>query len=199
MIKKLTAETVTQFSKKNSSLIATVVQLEINKNATTTITLSDSEDYDYVHSVYHEKLSEDRIVELVDIAFIQANKISKPALKYGEPTPEIDEHLDCVTTLTTEYFSMSEFHGKKVEVLSVIANPDDDKSIIDVERMPVFHVRMIGTDKTSTADSYELSDYKHPQMEAVLKGLNYETLEDNCSDDEKQFYLFGTLLADLRN
>ena len=91
MVTKEQAEYTTQYSKSGSHFIAVVTQLLTGSSASTTITLRD-EDYDYVSSTYNELLGEVRIEELVDIAFTQADKINKPASKYGEPVPEINEN-----------------------------------------------------------------------------------------------------------
>lgn len=194
MVKKLTKECTTQYSKQGSGLIAVVTQVMVGENVSTTITLQCDEDYDYVSSEYKELLCEERIEQLVDIAFMQASKINKPASKYGDPVPEINENLSNIATLITEYRSMAEWHGKKVEVLGVIANPDDN-SIIDPECMPKYHIRMIGKDTTNTADPYELGDFEDPRMEAALKGMNDDAPESDYSDELKQFYSWGKELV----
>lgn len=198
MVKKLTTECTTQYSKQGSDLIAVVTQLMTGNNASTTITLQCDEDYDYVSSEYKELLSEERIEQLVDIAFMQARKINKPASKYGDPVPEIDENQNCITTFSTESLCMASWSGKKVEVLGVIANPNDN-TILDAECMPMFHVRLIGTNETNSAEVDELRGYEDPRMNATLKGLHGALPEDEYSDELKQFYSWGKELVAYKN
>ncbi|MCY9865114.1 hypothetical protein OTK49_21580 [Vibrio coralliirubri] len=197
MITKEQAECTTQYSKSGSHFIAVVTQLLTGSNASTTITLQDDEDYDYVSSTYPELLNEARIEELVDTAFIQADKINKPASKFGEPVPEINENQSNIITFSSESLSMLDWNGKKVEVLNVIANPDDSTHI-DAECMPMFHIRLIGTNSTNTAEVDELRGYEDPRMNATLKGLHGALPEDDYSDELKQFYSWGQALVEYK-
>lgn len=89
MINPIFKESTTHFSSPGSHLLAIVIESTLEGKESTTITIQDDQDYDYIHSEYSEALDEKTISERVEMAFKQASKINKPASKYGEEVPTI--------------------------------------------------------------------------------------------------------------
>ena len=100
--------------------------------------------------------------------------------------------------------SIKEFdswNGKAIEILGVIANPDDN-SILDAEAMPQFSVKLLETGETNTAYVNEIAEeFWTDEMKAVLEGQNAFSSgkQDNPYTSRLgQFFEFGLKLGEIK-
>lgn len=67
---------------------------------------------------------------------------------------------------------LSYFHGKEIEIIGILANPED-LSVIDWVGMPSYHIKLVETGEITSAYLDEVEDdFFMPEMEAVLAGMN---------------------------
>lgn len=98
--------------------------------------------------------------------------------------------------------SFSAWNDQPIEILGVIANPNDN-SLIDAEAMPQFHVKLLKTGETNTAYVDEVDEqFWSEEMKAVLKGQDdwfAGKHENPFTGNLATLFEYGQALAELKS
>jgi hypothetical protein len=97
---------------------------------------------------------------------------------------------------------LKDWHGKEIEILSVIANPKDDRSSPDA--MPLFKVKLIGTDNIEGVHIDEVPEQDWPEeMKATLAGMKAFNEGDDSipkyTEKLAQYFEYGKQLAEYKS
>lgn len=97
---------------------------------------------------------------------------------------------------------LKDWHGKQIEILSVIANLKDDRSSPDA--MPLFEARLVGSNKIEGIQIEEVPEKDWPeQMKATLEGMkDYHQSDESTSDYTigfAEYYEYGKQLAEYKS
>lgn len=96
---------------------------------------------------------------------------------------------------------LKNWHGKEIEILSVIANPKDNRSSPDA--MPLFEARLVGANDIEYVHIDEVPEQDWPeQMKATLAGMKAynegDTSTYEYADELAQYFEYGKQLADYK-
>jgi hypothetical protein len=97
---------------------------------------------------------------------------------------------------------LKDWHGKQIEILSVIANPKDERSSPDA--MPLFEAKLVGADDIEGVHIDEVPEQDWPdQMKATLAGMKAYNEGDNSipeyTDELAQYFEYGKQLAEYKS
>jgi hypothetical protein len=96
---------------------------------------------------------------------------------------------------------LKNWHCKEIEILSVIANPKDNRSSPDA--MPLFEARLVGAKDIEYVHIDEVSEQDWPdEMKATLAGMKAYKEGDNSTSDYTEelakYFEYGKELADYK-